>query len=129
MEVISRPDGYIAGDGEKGTGFAPYLRFDAQGRPHILFLDHGSEHFGESGQSEYAGHIRHAWRQNGQWQVESVYRQTTPMREQMIYPAFAMNGSELVVTGLQRETVWNMSGYPPTVNSTYRYIYTTTPLR
>jgi hypothetical protein len=128
-EVISRPDGYIAGDGEKGTGFAPYLRFDPQGRPHILFLDHGSEHFWESGQSEYAGHIRHAWRENGQWQVESIYRQTIPMREQMIYPAFAMNGNEIVVTGLQRETQWNMSGYPPTVNSTYRFIYTTGTLR
>lgn len=128
-EVISRPDGYIAGDGEKGTGFAPYLRFDGQGRPHILFLDHGSEHFWESGQSEYAGHIRHAWRENnGQWQVESIYRQATPMREQMIYPAFALNGSEIVVTGLQRETQWNMSGYPPTVSSTYRYIYTTATL-
>ncbi|HEX7862386.1 MAG TPA: hypothetical protein VF773_18760 [Verrucomicrobiae bacterium] len=128
-EVISRPDGYIAGDGEKGTGFAPYLRFDAQGRPHILFLDHGSEHFGESGQSEYAGHIRHAYLASGQWKVESIYRQSTPMREQMLYPAFAMNGSELVVTGLARETQWNMSGYPPTVNSTYRYVVTSAPLR
>jgi len=128
-EVLSPPEGYIAGDGEKGTGFAPYLRFDTQGRPHIVFLDHASEHFGESGQSEYAGNIRHAYLQNGQWQVETVYRQTAPMQEQMLYPAFAMRGSELVVTGLKRETQWNMSGYPPTVNSTYRYIYSTTPLR
>jgi hypothetical protein len=128
-EVISRPEGYIAGDGEKGTGFAPYLRFDVQGRPHIVFLDHASEHFGESGQSEYAGHIRHAWLQNGQWQIESIYRQTSPMLEQMIYPAFAMSGNEIVVTGLQRETQWNMSGYPPTVNSTYRYVYVAAPLR
>ena len=51
------------------------------------------------------------------------------MREQMIYPAFAMNGNDIVVTGLQRETQWNMTGYPPTVNSTYRFIYTTGTLR
>ena len=129
-QVISRPDGYIAGDNEKGTGFAPYLRFDSQGRPHILFLDHGSEHFGISGQSEYAGHIRHAFLKDGwQWQVESIFRQTAPTREQMLYPAFAMNGSELVVTGLQRLTEWNMSLYPPTVNSTYKFIFLTAPLR
>lgn len=130
QDVISRPDGYIAGDNEKGTGFAPYLRFDAQGRPHILFLDHGSEHFGESGQSEYAGHIRHAVRQSGgQWQVESIYRQTDPKREQMLYPAFAMNGSELVVSGLRRATDWNMSVYPPVVDSSYRFTTVTVPLR
>jgi hypothetical protein len=51
------------------------------------------------------------------------------MREQMLYPAFAMRGTELVVTGLARETQWNMSGYPPTVNSTYRYVVTSAPLR
>jgi hypothetical protein len=120
-EVISRPDGYIAGDDEKGTGLAPYLRFDGQGRPHILFLDHGSEHFSESGQVEYAGNIRHAVRNGSQWQVETIFRQSAPMREQMVYPAFAMNGGEMVVTGLERATQWNMSVYPPTVNSTYRF--------
>jgi hypothetical protein len=129
QEVISRPDGYLAGDDEKGTGFAPYLRFDARGRAHILFLDHGSEHFSEAGQIEYAGHIRHAVFQNSQWQVESIYRQTDPKREQVVYPAFAMNGTELVVTGLQRGTAWNMSAYPPTVDSTYRFLTTTVPLR
>ena len=40
-----------------------------------------------------------------------------------------MYGSELVVTGLNRETQWDMSGYPPTVNSTYRYVYSAAPLR
>lgn len=128
-EVLSRPQGYIAGDGEKGTGFAPYLRFDAQGRPHIVFLDHASEHFGISGQSEYAGHIRHAYLQDGQWRVETLFQQTEPLRNQMLYPAFAMNGGEIAVTGLQRLTTWDMSGYPPTVNSTYKFTFTTAPLR
>ena len=106
------------------------VRFDAQGRPHILFLDHGSEHFSQAGQIEYSGHIRHAVLQNGwQWQVESVFRQSDPMRNQMVYPAFAMNGSELVVTGLERATVWNMSAYPPTVSSNYRFRTVTLPLR
>jgi hypothetical protein len=128
-QVISRPDGYIAGDGEKGTGFSPYLRFDGRGRPHILFLDQASEHFPVTGQSEYAGNIRHAYFENGQWQVETVFRQTDPMRNQMVYPAFAMNGSELAVTGLQRFTEWNMNQWPPTVVSSYKLTFLTAPLR
>lgn len=121
-EVISRPDGYIAGDDEKGTGFAPYLRFDARGRPHILFLDHGSEHFGESGQSEYAGHLRHAVLEDGwRWEVQTILRQTNPKEEQVLYPAFAINSAEIVVTALERTTEWNTTLYPPVVNSTYRF--------
>ena len=119
--IMSRPDGYLAGDGEKGTGFAPYLRFDAAGRAHILFTDHGSEHFSEVGQMEYAGNIRHAWWDGSKWNFENVFRQTAPIQQQMIYPAFAMNGNELVVTGLQRATQWNVLLWPPLIASEYRY--------
>ena len=128
-QVISRPDGYIAGDGEKGTGFSPYLRFDNRGRPHILFLDQGSEHFAVTGQSEYAGNIRHAFFQDGQWQVETLFRQTDPKRTQIVYPAFAMNGSEIAITGLQRFTEWNQNNWPPTVVSSYKFTFLTAPLR
>ena len=46
-EVASRPISYIAGDGEKGTGASPYVRFDLQGRPHIVFTDHAAELYGQ----------------------------------------------------------------------------------
>ena len=129
-QVISRPDSYIAGDGEKGTGFAPYLRFDEQGRPHIVFLDHGSEHFSEAGQLEYAGHIRHAWRKNAtEWEIESIYRQNDPKKQQIVFPAFAMNGSELAVIALERATDWNLSIYPPVLTSTYRFGFITAALK
>jgi hypothetical protein len=51
------------------------------------------------------------------------------MRNQMIYPAFAMNGSEIVITGLQRSTEWNVNVWPPTVNSSYKFKFLTAPLR
>ena len=119
--VSTRPESiYQAGDGEKGTGFAPYLRFDSQGRAHILFSDHASEHFW-NGQSEYAGQVRHAWWNGSAWQTETLLKQTGPTQHQVVYPAFAMSGSELAVIGLQRQTVWDMSPWIPTVTSTYRF--------
>ena len=47
----------------------------------------------------------------------------------MVYPAFAVSDSEITVTGLQRLTDWNWGVYPPTVNSTYRHVLVTRPLR
>jgi hypothetical protein len=126
--LFSRPDGYIAGDGEKGTGFSPYLRFDSRGRGHILFLDHAGEHFSNIGQQEYAGNLRHAWWDGAQWQVETIYRQTNVLGQEIMYPAFAMNGNEMAVTLLDRQTQWNLSSYPPLSNSTYRFRFFMKPL-
>lgn len=126
--VLNSPDGYSAGDGPKGTGFSPYLRFDNAGRPHILFLDHAGEHFGGIGQQEYAGNLRHAWRNGTTWSVENIYRQTSPLDREIVYPAFAMSGNEMAVTLLQRETKWNLSSFPPLSNSTYYFRFFTKPL-
>jgi hypothetical protein len=123
--VISRPDGYIAGDGEKGPGFSPYLRFDSRGRAHILFLDHAGEHFSNIGQQEYAGNLRHAWWDGAQWQFETIYRQTDVLHQEIMYPAFALSGNEMAVTFLERSTQWNLSAYPPLSNSTYRFRFFT----
>jgi hypothetical protein len=120
-DVISRPDGYMAGDGEKGSGFSPYLRFDSRGRAHILFLDHAGEHFSNIGQQEYAGNLRHGWWDGAQWQFETIYRQTDVLHQEIMYPAFAMFGNEMAVTFLERGTQWNLSAYPPLSNSTYRF--------
>ena len=122
--VTGAPDGYAAGDGDKGTGFAPYLRFDSQGRAHIIFSDHASQHF-SSGQNEYAGQIRHAVL-NGNWSFETLYRQTNPLARQMIYPAFALNGSEIVSMGLERQTSW-VSPDSRLANSTYVFVFVDRP--
>lgn len=118
--VAGRPD-YIAGDGERGIGFAPYLRFDAQGRAHILFSDHASQHFSNSGQNEYAGQIRHALLTGSQWSLRTLMSQTDPLQSQMIYPAFAIRNNEIFVTTLERSTVWGADTWPRTVQSTYRF--------
>lgn len=123
-------DGYVAGDGNKGTGFSPYLRFDSRGRAHILFMDHAGEHFDVVGQQEYAGNVRHAWWNGSSWSVETVFRQTNPLREQAVYPAFAMspNANEMAVTLLQRDSTWRLQPFPPIATSTYTFRFFTKPL-
>lgn len=127
--VAQSPDGYAAGDGPKGTGFSPVLKYDNRGRAHILFMDAAGEHFGlPIGQQEYAGNVRHAWWNGSAWSVETVYRQTAPLQEQGVYPTFAMSANEMAVTFVDRKTQWNLSGFPPMANSTYYYRFFTKPL-
>jgi hypothetical protein len=118
--LTGSPDNYIAADGERGTGFAPYLRFDSLGRAHILFSDHASQHFPNTGQNEYAGQIRHALLTGSQWSLRTLMPQADPLQGQMIYPAFAIRNNELFVTTLERSTVWGPDSWPRTVESTYR---------
>ncbi len=120
QEVAGRPT-YIAGDGERGIGFAPYLRFDSVGRAHILFSEHASQHFPSSGQNEYAGQLRHALLTGSQWSLRTLISQTNPLQSQMIYPAFAIRNNELFVTTLERSTVWGADSWPRTLQSTYRF--------
>lgn len=122
--VIARyPDGYQAGDGVKGTGFAPYLRFDDLGDPHVVFSDHASEHFEASGQNEFAGQIRHSHYQAGRWTTETIYRQVDPLRQQIIYPSFAMKNGRTAFVGLEWTTIWNHNVWPREVDSQYRLVW------
>jgi hypothetical protein len=121
--VAANAAGYLAGDGDKGTGFAPYLRFDSQGRPNIAFCDDAAQHFPT--QQEYAGNLRHAWFDGGQWNIRSVYPQTAALDAQVIYPAMAMLGNEMAFIGLDRRTVWQDSR---TATSTYQFFFVQLPL-
>ncbi len=127
-KILSGADGYVAGDGNKGSGFSPYLRYDNSGRAHIVFLDHAAEHFGGVGQQEYAGNVRHGWWNGTGWSFETIFRQTNPLTQQAVYPAFAMSGNEMAVTVLERGTQWNLSSYPPMSNSSYYFRFFTKPL-
>lgn len=122
-EVTSRPIGYIAGDGEKGAGAYPYLRFDSRGRPHIVFTDHASQHFPY--QNEYAGHVRHAVRNGLEWSVETLLMQDKPLEQQALFPAFAVNSSELALVVLERLTAWNTQANPQVATSTYKIQFLT----
>jgi hypothetical protein len=127
--IATAPDGYVAGDGPKGTGFSPALSFDRQGRAHILFLDHAGEHFGGIGQQEYAGNVRHGWWNGSSWSFETVFRQDGPLQHEAVYPAFAIGANELAITFLQRDTQWNLGSFPPLSNSSYFFRFLTRSLQ
>jgi hypothetical protein len=125
--VAASASGYVAGDGDKGTGFAPYLRFDSGGRPNIAFCDDAAQHFETSGQNEYAGNLRHAYLENGSWIIRTVFAQMTALDAQIVYPAMALNGNEAVFAGLNRQTVWEQPDYRD-ATSTYQFFLTSLPL-
>jgi hypothetical protein len=121
--VASNAAGYLAGDGDKGTGFAPYLRFDARGRPHIGFLDDAAQHFPT--QNEYAGNLRHAYHDGAKWVTRTVYGQTAALDRQVVYPAMAISGNEMTFVGLDRRTVWQDHR---NAISTYNFFFVQLPL-
>lgn len=118
--VARNSSGYQAGDGPKGTGASPLLRFDSRGRPNIAFCDNAAQHFYDTGQNEYAGNLRHAYFDGNQWNLRSVYQQSIALDRQIIYPAMSTFGSEIVFAGLDRRTTWLDSR---NATSTYNWFY------
>ena len=123
--VANRPDGYVAGDGARFTGFAPHLMFDDLGRPHIAFSDHASQHFDQFGADEFAGQIRHAVKENGRWALTTVFRQSDPLREMVVFPTMAILPNELVFVGLRRTD--QLDQQLVVTSTTYDYIEVTQP--
>lgn len=121
--VASNAAGYLAGDGDKGTGFSPYLRFDSRGRPHIAFLDDAAQHFPM--QNEYAGNLRHAYFNGTQWVTRTIFPQTAALERQIVYPAMAVSDNEITFIGLDRRTVWQTDRI---ATSTYYFFSAQLPL-
>ena len=99
--VASTPDGYVAGDGAKFTGFAPQLYFDANGRASIVFSDEAAEHLPVTYANQYAGQIRLATWNGSSWSIQTVYRQSDPLRNQLFYPVAATHNGRTTFAGLQ----------------------------
>jgi hypothetical protein len=99
--VATTPDGYVAGDGAKYTGFDPQLYFDASGRPNIVFSDEAAQHLPVSYANEFAGQIREATLNGSSWGLQTVYRQTDPLHNQLFYPVAAVHNGQVTFAGLQ----------------------------
>lgn len=99
--VASTPDGaYVAGDGAKFTGFAPQLYFDASGQANIVFSDEAAEHLPVSYANQFAGQIRLATLTGGGWSVQTVYAQSNPIQNQLLYPVAATFNGQTMFAGL-----------------------------
>ncbi|HUR55714.1 MAG TPA: VCBS repeat-containing protein [Gemmataceae bacterium] len=101
QDVTAKPDGYVAGDGASFTGFAPQLYFDAAGQPNIVFSDEAGQHNPQTYANEVAGQIRTAVFTGGRWQLNTVYRQSNPLANQLFFPVAATHNGQTVYAGLE----------------------------
>lgn len=100
-DAVNRPDGYAGADGATFTGFSPQLSFDVGGRPSIVFSDEASQHLPVTYANEYSGQIRLATLNGNTWSVQTVFRQTDPLREQMYFPVAATFNGQTTFAGLK----------------------------
>ena len=99
--VTTTPDGYVAGDGPRFTGFAPQLFFDASGRPNIVFSDEAAQHLPVTYANQFAGQIRVATLNGSAWALATVFRQTDPIHNQLFYPVAATFNGQTTYAGVQ----------------------------
>jgi hypothetical protein len=99
--VATKPDGYVAGDGARFTGFDPQLYFDSSGRPTIVFSDEAGQHLPVSYANEFSGQIRVATLNGSTWSIQTVFRQTDPIHNQLLYPVAATFNGQTTFAGLQ----------------------------
>ncbi len=125
QNVATTPDGYVAGDGAKFTGFAPSLYFDSAGRANIVFSDEAGEHLPVSYANEVAGQIRLATLSGGRWQLQTVYRQSNPLAQQLLFPVAAERNGQTVFAGLRADVT--LDGNKNPVRADYTLVELNTP--
>ena len=99
IEVVAdSDDGYYGSDGRTYTGGLSHLVFDSCNRPHVIFSDVASAHWGIGGTNRLSlGNIRYGVFDNGAWDIRTIYRQPLPTS---FYSGFEMHGMCLVVSDL-----------------------------
>ena len=124
--VATAPDGYVAGDGPKFTGFSPQLFFDASGRANIVFSDEAGQHLPVSFANEVAGQIRLATLTGSTWALKTVFHQTDPIHNQLFYPVAATYKGQTTFAGLVATTTVDSNNNP--INTDFTLIDIGAPL-
>lgn len=110
-EVIAQAaDGYETREKGRGTGFHPCVVLDKRKQPHIVFCDFATLHWPKWHCMDYCGQIRHAYHDGVEWKLETLYRQTDPLRDQMRYPIVAVTDDELAFGAMKRRAEINQDG-------------------
>jgi hypothetical protein len=95
-DIIARfDDGYYGSDGRDYTGGLTHLVFDSGNTPHLVFTDIASTHWPVFNQCWNVGNIRYGTLREGQWNLETIYRQPLPTG---FYNATEMFGLCLVLS-------------------------------
>jgi len=96
--VADSDDGYYASDGRVYTGGLSHLVFDSDNRPHVIFSDVASAHWGIGGTNRLSlGNIRYGVFDDGAWDIRTIYSQPLPLS---FYNGFEMHGMCLIVSDL-----------------------------
>jgi uncharacterized delta-60 repeat protein len=98
--VASAPDGYVAGDGAKFTGFSPELEFDG-GTPVITFSDVAGQHLPQTFENSMSGQIRTATLASNGWALATIYQQSDPLHNQVWYPVRTVYNGQPVFGALK----------------------------
>ena len=94
-EIIAQyDDGYYGSDGRDYTGALSHLVFDTRDIPHIIFSDVASTHWPGT-QRLNVGNIRYGVRENGIWDITTIYRQPLPTD---FFTATEMHGMCLLIS-------------------------------
>ena len=109
---VNAPNGYVAGDGAKFTGFAPQLTFNAQSQPTIVFSDEANQHMPVSYENEFSGQIRTTTLVNGSWVTTTVFSQTNPLVNQLFYPVSTTYNGETVYAGVVATSTLDSNNNP-----------------
>ena len=71
------------------------------GRANITFSDEAGQHLPVTYANEYSGQIRLATLNGSQWSVQTVFRQSDPLHNQLFYPVAAEFNGQTTFAGLQ----------------------------
>lgn len=94
--IADSDDGYYGNDGRRYTGGLSHLIFDNENKPHLIFSDIASSHWG--GQNKLlTGNIRYGVFEDGAWDIRTIYRQPLPTS---FLSATEMHGMCLIVSDL-----------------------------
>ena len=123
--VVTTPDGYGGGDGEKYTGEMPRIALDGAGRIHVAFHDLTEWHDANQWANGIQGQLRYAVHDGGDWTVTTLLKQPGQSESPSPLHGFARgmavptsDGATVYFAGVQRiwetDSIYNDSGKPIT---------------
>ncbi len=123
--VVTEPDGYGGGDGQKYTGEMPQVALDSAGRIHVAFHDLTEWHDSNNYANGIQGQLRYAIHDGKNWTVTTLLEQPGQNESPSPLHGFARgmvaptsDGGKVFFTGVQRtwetDSIYNNSGKPIT---------------
>jgi len=123
--VVTRPDGFAGGDGEKYTGEMPQVVLDREDRVHVAFHDLSEWHDSNGQANGIQGQLRYAVRDGAGWLVTTILDQPGQLDSPAPLHGFSRgmvaptsDGATVFFSGVQRiwetDSIYNNTEMPMT---------------